>query len=1018
MSAAPTRDHASAAKRGAEPPAHRPTETPRIGPGNQTLKQHLRGAAGWAVFGGNGLADPGDGGNQHLQALWRAGVIRAKLAIGAPHDPAEAEADHAAEAAMRGATPCACGGTCATCSGGAKVRRKTAGETAPAGLHANVFRNGGGRPLDATTLGFFGPRFGADFSRVRVHDDTAAAASARAIGARAFMAGNDIGFAPGEYAPGTNAGRWLLAHELAHVALEGDARAPVVRRQPAPGVSPTPPAGPPTTTQPVGPQGTAAPGAAMPGATPQVDKFKPPPDPKGQLVVNGPTNVTFSDNPEYVRYQLEAYVTLNGTSRLGAFDGSDFHFGLGLGPLVDRTPYPTDDTQRDYLNRVIALVHTEVVALRARISTFLKDFERRSVDKLLEMLAASKARVEQERARYDVQGKGDEASVETGKETEDLTRRARDLAEKQQAVVAAKATLDSVQYGPGGESAPGGVPDEATEGKQASAQRAYDEAQRTYAIARNAAELRHPILVSYKLDPLAPNTPEALANLGATSSTTQAATLAQQINEKLDNIATVQDRVLTDWSKVWDLPNVLEAAKQWPDIHNYPGLGPGVRDTVIAEKRNEVALDQELVAMFSGIALFALAVVAALPTGGMSVGAATAVSAAGVAEEGLLAFTALQSVERYQFQSAAAGTDFDQAKAISQDEPSLFWVALDVVAALAGPAKGALEAAQGAFRRLVALRRAYLVAKAAGRGVEAEEELATLVKEGNEIGKGSELGTHLAEDTKSVAVAAEEHGGEIAEIERNLGRARREADGSITVPVDPEGKQFWKRTPDGRWCRYASPPLCYIGGSIESTAIDAQVESLEAAQGEAAAGAGSQVTLDDASINDLINNLWEVEKKNHPEQAAVYDRYIENLRKRRPVRDWQQSEKEMQFLYGSREQRVLTEEGLAKPDFSPATGWHGEIKNWNILYPTEEEVAAGARGALPKKLQGLKDQVARRRLVVGNRQTVVIDIRGQLSVKDIDPVKAVANQTTVNQFAQMVADAVGLPREQIQVLTW
>lgn len=59
--------------------------------------------------------------------------------------------------------------------------------------------------------------FGADFSAVRIHTDAAAAAAAAREDARAFTAGRCIYFAEGAYAPGTDAGRALLFHELAHV---------------------------------------------------------------------------------------------------------------------------------------------------------------------------------------------------------------------------------------------------------------------------------------------------------------------------------------------------------------------------------------------------------------------------------------------------------------------------------------------------------------------------------------------------------------------------------------------------------------------------------------------------------------------------------------------------------------------------------------------------------------------------------------------------------------------------------
>jgi len=73
-----------------------------------------------------------------------------------------------------------------------------------------------GQPLDRETRQFMEPRFGHDFSRVRVHTDTRAAASARAVAARAYTVGQDVVFGAGQYAPHTGAGQRLLMHELAH----------------------------------------------------------------------------------------------------------------------------------------------------------------------------------------------------------------------------------------------------------------------------------------------------------------------------------------------------------------------------------------------------------------------------------------------------------------------------------------------------------------------------------------------------------------------------------------------------------------------------------------------------------------------------------------------------------------------------------------------------------------------------------------------------------------------------------
>src|SRR5689334_17062678 len=118
---------------------------------------------------------------------------------------------------------CACGnyapgGECAACKQKRLQSQATgvqASDAAPPIAH-DVLRSPG-RPLDAGTRAFMEPRFGQDFSRVRVHTDPQAAHSARAVSAHAYTVGNQIAFGAGQYAPETSAGRHLLAHELTHV---------------------------------------------------------------------------------------------------------------------------------------------------------------------------------------------------------------------------------------------------------------------------------------------------------------------------------------------------------------------------------------------------------------------------------------------------------------------------------------------------------------------------------------------------------------------------------------------------------------------------------------------------------------------------------------------------------------------------------------------------------------------------------------------------------------------------------
>jgi hypothetical protein len=94
-----------------------------------------------------------------------------------------------------------------------------------------------GQPLDAQTRSFFEPRFGHDFSQVRIHLNAKAAESARAVDALAYTFGRDIVFDTGQYTPGKSSGQRLLAHELTHVVQQETAgnndllKSPVLLRQ-------------------------------------------------------------------------------------------------------------------------------------------------------------------------------------------------------------------------------------------------------------------------------------------------------------------------------------------------------------------------------------------------------------------------------------------------------------------------------------------------------------------------------------------------------------------------------------------------------------------------------------------------------------------------------------------------------------------------------------------------------------------------------------------------------------------
>ena len=157
-------------------------------------------------------------------------LVQAKLRVGSPGDQFEREADRVADQVMRmpasaATAPVAAPRTsrkCAECGKEEKLQRKPAGSEPTAEAPASVYEvlRLPGQPLDSAALAFMETRFGQDFSQVRVHTDRDAAESSRFMNAVAYTVGRDIVFGHGQYAPHTEPGRRLIAHELSHVVQQ------------------------------------------------------------------------------------------------------------------------------------------------------------------------------------------------------------------------------------------------------------------------------------------------------------------------------------------------------------------------------------------------------------------------------------------------------------------------------------------------------------------------------------------------------------------------------------------------------------------------------------------------------------------------------------------------------------------------------------------------------------------------------------------------------------------------------
>lgn len=170
----------------------------------------------------------------YLRVFGNHSIVQTKLRVGPADDKYEREADRIAEQIVRIPAPSLGNGVSGT---GKDIQRKCSAceredeevlqrkpKPALAGTGSASFGNSmrlsGGSPLGPAERSFFEPRFGSDFSGVRVHAGTNANALSNRFAARAFTYGNNIVFADGEYRPDSPGGRRLLAHELTHVVQQ------------------------------------------------------------------------------------------------------------------------------------------------------------------------------------------------------------------------------------------------------------------------------------------------------------------------------------------------------------------------------------------------------------------------------------------------------------------------------------------------------------------------------------------------------------------------------------------------------------------------------------------------------------------------------------------------------------------------------------------------------------------------------------------------------------------------------
>ena len=748
----------------------------------------------------------------------RDAPTRPQLQIGAPDSPLEREADVVAARVMRGASgvaPIAAGGSapgvqrkCAGCGECAECKkdkddetltihrraapgatgspRQRGSDTVGALLHSDA-----GKPLDAATRGFFEPRFGQDFSGVRVHTGARATESAKSIDALAYTAGDHIVFRDGQFSPATQGGKTLLAHELAHVVQQSGATGQrFVQRQIAGTTDPTLDNPPPGRL------------AALPPAGLYEEE---PVRPAGELIKF--ENVLLSTDALFVRYQLEQMIAADGfpnarrfVERLVASPSTDREtiarheqlvrdidrYGRGD---VSGTPEPPvivaeirhRIAARDRVQRVIAVVQREFRLLRTEGDEFLADFERIASEKMFEALRISEERVVGEAQRYGfspshlpsgteasfkpvpasatnarqaMRGEqADAARYEAGKSARRaLIEAAADVLRRKTLIMRIESELRYGRTSPSPYRHPltgGSLPlpgtaldivkeDARKQNEKQETQRLQtelDDARRELAEFLREKQRQFPILAAFTAN-------DAQLKALATQDLDVKAALLSQITERLQDIAVTRQNMRAGRITPWDIEFVIEGTRRFLKVDNRTLQGAAV-DERHAVKRREKA-DQEAVWHALGTLSFALTIAALIPTP-----ATPFLLGAGMA---LNATIAVHDVREYMLKSAAAGTDFDKALAISQEDPSLFWLAFELVGLLLD-----VGLALKSLHTLSTLKRAVVAGK--------EGAVAALEAEARQYGpRVVQRLVEEAEAARRAALAQARAGGTAAEI--------------------------------------------------------------------------------------------------------------------------------------------------------------------------------------------------------------------------------------------------------------
>ena len=523
---------------------------------------------------------------------------------------------------------------------------------------------GGGNPLPDGTRAFFEPRFGADFSDVRLHTGLRAEETAKSINARALTVGRDIAFGRAQFAPESQEGQRLLAHELTHVVQQDSGNGPLNRIQRAPVPAGTP-------------------------STPPAEVPKPKFPKTGETVTFA--GIELSENPDQLREAMLGLV-ITGLPKHPVPPGimAPFRFlnmiMLSTPPMVHQEPgsagYQESHRREVLKTKIVPVLKPVIDGVYAQGIKIITDFEKVMKDNALKTLAASRVRAEAERVRYGISTKKvkhehlfglftttetTHSIADTKSPTLKLMTDAAKLLLARRKLIRAKALEVDEHFG-----CAQGVC--AGDPEFPRLQKELVQMRHDYQKVHLQIAFEFPVLdrlgalegepgpfdtTAYKFKEL-----ERIAT--GDNESERAATLGDQIEDTLEKNEKTRQGVENKKVNLWRLQSIFELSKAQSEVDANPFRKKLIDEHWQNEQPNVID------SVLEGIALLILniaAIVLAAPTGGASLAVAFGVNAA----------LAAKHTMDYLLDKAVAGSDMVRAQALSQDDPSFVWLAIEII---------------------------------------------------------------------------------------------------------------------------------------------------------------------------------------------------------------------------------------------------------------------------------------------------------------------------------------------------